>query len=189
MGRPSGGDVAGGLAASPFLLVSGDTIICPYDGRQPYIAKPSFVRMADNVAWATNMRNEYLKFADSVIRSSPQAATAIPGYRSGQAAKFAQAVAQNGQFDYQRPPHADLFLTFYTSFASYNFGALGYFAGFTLDHLLEGGGSQNWFHATWDKITHRGRTRIDTSGASGLSQLNEWCVRRAFKDCEQQQVA
>ncbi len=135
------------------------------------------------------MRTDYLTFANSVMRSNPQAATAIPGFRSGQAATFAQAVAQGGQFDYQRPPRADLFLTFYTSFASYNFGVLGYYAGFTLDHLFEGGGSQNWLHAMLDKITHQGRTRIDTSGAAGLSQLNEWCVRRAFKDCEQNQVA
>ena len=166
----------------PLTLKNGTTIRCPYDGTQPYIVRPQSADIAANIAWATKMKSDYTKFSDAIMQGNPQGATAIIGYRSAQAATFARSVAQNGRFDYQRPPGADMFLTFYTSFASYNFGMLGYYAGFSLDHLFQGGGSQNWLHALWDRVTHRGSTRIDDSARSGLSQLNEWCIRRAFQD-------
>ncbi len=152
---------------------------------QPFIVQPQAVDLRENVAWATKMKMDYLKFADDIIRNDPQGASAVLGYRSAQAATFAGAVAQNGRFDYQRPPGADMFLTFYTSFASYNFGMLGYYAGFSRQHLFEGGGSQNWLHALLDRMAHLGHTRIDASANSGLSQLNEWCIRRAFQDAGQ----
>lgn len=172
----------------PYTLNTGATISCPFDGRQPYIVRPVSVSIADNIAWATKMRRDYEDYSRRVMQYSPEAATAIPGFRSGQAAVFANSVAQNGRFDYQRPPNTGLFLTFYTSFASYNFGLLGYFAGFTLDHLFEGGGLQNWLHALQYRLTHMSGARIDTSGVAGLSGLNEWCVRRAFQDAEQKLV-
>jgi len=176
----------------PYRLTNGALISCPYDGRQPYIVQPHFVNMDDNVAWATKMRTEYIDFQTVVtaIPAGPDSdpGTAIVGFRAGQAMKFRAAVFQGGQFDYQRPPNTNLFLAFYTSFASYNFGVLGYYAGFTIQHLMEGGGYTNWLHASWDWATHWGTTRMDSSGADGLSRLNEWCVRRAFQDAGQKLI-
>jgi hypothetical protein len=169
----------------PLTLKNGATIRCPYDGVQPFIVRPQLADLRANIAWAMKLKSDYVQFAGDIARSDPQGASAVIGYRSAQAADFARAVAQNGRFDYQRPPAADMFLTFYTSFASYHFGMLGYYAGFSLQHLFEGGGSQNWLHAMWDRLAHRGRTRIDDTAASGLSQLNEWCIRRAFQDAGQ----
>jgi hypothetical protein len=104
----------------PLTLKNGATIRCPYDGAQPYIVRPQSADIAANIAWATKMKSDYMKFSDAVMQGNPQGSGAIVGYRSAQAATFARSVAQNGRFDYQRPPRADMFLTFYTSFASYN---------------------------------------------------------------------
>jgi hypothetical protein len=172
----------------PFRLTNGALIVCPYDGVQPYIVQPRSVKIADNIAWAKKMRSDYIDY-QKAMATVPNAETAALGFRVGQAQKFAAAVGQSGQFDYQRPPGANLFVSFYTSFASYDFGVLGYCAGFTMEHLMEGGGWTNWLHASWDRVTHWGHTRMQTSGAEGLTTLNEWCIRRAFQDCQQGLVA
>jgi hypothetical protein len=95
----------------PFRLTSGALIACPYDGVQPYIVQPRSVNIVDNIAWAKKMRSDYIDFQIAAA-TLPNAETAPMGFRAGQAQKLAAAVGQFGQFDYQRPPGANLFVSF-----------------------------------------------------------------------------
>lgn len=157
----------------PFRLKSGALISCPFDGNQPYIVQPRNVDIDENIEWA------------KAFKINSAGAFGLNPFRY---AEFASKFDQNAKFDYQRPPNTNYFLAFYISFASYPFGVLGYYAGFSMDVLFEGGGRLNQLHALEDRVTHLGQTTIKTSGADGLTPLNEWCIRRAFQDIKLDQI-